>query len=537
MAQTNGVNQGRGIDKWNRLYSELNTNPDDFELWQDLIDCVDREFDLSKSSSQHHLQLFRFTYDSFLQRFPLFHGFWVKYAETEFRLGGSDRGEEIYERAVSIMPGCLDLWIGYCKFKMIVGIANASEVRLVFERAAKSIGAHFLAHEFWDTYIEFITQHYGDANTQVYKLLQHIIQIPLHQYSLYFERLSELGKIIPSQYLVSEEYLVQFRAEYEIEQVEEQEAREVNGDKDEVTEPKLTEDEDLRSRVDTYHTSIYKSVHNQVEARWPLERAIKRPYFHLVYISENELINWNRYLDFEEAEGNIERVRLLYERALVSTGSREEIWLRYVRYLIGNNKFEEARVLFARSCLVLPIGRLELRHHFAKFEESSGNYDAAKSIYDEILNAFANSVETILLYSGFLNRRTGNIEDKLTYLLSKLAADLSELEKSVIHKEIISSYVRQGRIDDAVGSFANRVKDLGQSYPFWKDYFLFAMRHLDQPQVLDVYSKIKSLVNIEPELLRELINMYMDYLLDQQQSSAKDYMDVGQTIHRLALEA
>ena len=56
----------------------------------------------------------------------------------------------------------------------------------LFERGAACVGLDFLAHIFWDKYIEF--EESRDAHDRVLSLLERIIRIPLHQYAKFFDK-------------------------------------------------------------------------------------------------------------------------------------------------------------------------------------------------------------------------------------------------------------------------------------------------------------------------------------------------------------
>ena len=49
---------------------------------------------------------------------PLFFGYWKKYADLEFAIGGPETAELVYERGVSAIMTSVDLWAHYCAFKM-----------------------------------------------------------------------------------------------------------------------------------------------------------------------------------------------------------------------------------------------------------------------------------------------------------------------------------------------------------------------------------------------------------------------------------
>lgn len=112
--------------------------PDNFESWENLIKaCEALEGGLSRNSSPQALSAFRDAYDRFLAKFPLFFGYWKKYAELEFNIAGTESAEmvgapsrigahrgakiaslKVYERGCSCVTHSVDLWTEYCRFKM-----------------------------------------------------------------------------------------------------------------------------------------------------------------------------------------------------------------------------------------------------------------------------------------------------------------------------------------------------------------------------------------------------------------------------------
>ena len=74
-------------------------------------------------------------YDRFLAKFPLFFGYWKKYADLEFSIAGTEAAEmvvldhtsfsggheltreQVYERGVASISNSVDLWSNYCSFK------------------------------------------------------------------------------------------------------------------------------------------------------------------------------------------------------------------------------------------------------------------------------------------------------------------------------------------------------------------------------------------------------------------------------------
>ena len=71
-------------------------DPDDFETWEALIRCVEgAEGGLNRSSSLKAIANMRSVYNRFLTRFPLFFGYWKKYADLEFSIAGTEAAEMV----------------------------------------------------------------------------------------------------------------------------------------------------------------------------------------------------------------------------------------------------------------------------------------------------------------------------------------------------------------------------------------------------------------------------------------------------------
>jgi len=73
------------------------SNIDDADEWMKLLDAVEKlEPDgLTRNSDPVMLQIFRITMDTMLAKFPLFFGYWIRYAEWEFRIAGTEAAEYV----------------------------------------------------------------------------------------------------------------------------------------------------------------------------------------------------------------------------------------------------------------------------------------------------------------------------------------------------------------------------------------------------------------------------------------------------------
>ena len=105
--------------EWARWNEQVVQEPDNYEAWEQLVRATEAlEGGLSRNSSPQAVAAMRDVYDRFMARFPLFFGYWKKYADIEFTIAGTERAETIYERGVASCHASVDLWTHYCGFKM-----------------------------------------------------------------------------------------------------------------------------------------------------------------------------------------------------------------------------------------------------------------------------------------------------------------------------------------------------------------------------------------------------------------------------------
>lgn len=67
---------------------------DNFESWEKLVRTAEGlEGGLNRNSSPQSIVAARDVYDRFLAKFPLFFGYWKKYADLEFSIAGTEAAE------------------------------------------------------------------------------------------------------------------------------------------------------------------------------------------------------------------------------------------------------------------------------------------------------------------------------------------------------------------------------------------------------------------------------------------------------------
>jgi hypothetical protein len=393
------------------------------------------------------------------------------------------------------------------------------------------VGLDFLAHPFWDKYIEF--EERVEAQDKIFAILGRIVHIPMHQYARYFERYRQLAQTRPLAELAPTEIMSEFRSE-----IEAASSHVPPGAKAEAEIER-----DLRLRVDNYHLEVFSKTQTETTKRWTYESEIKRPYFHVTELDEGQLTNWKKYLDFEESEGSFSRIQFLYERCLVTCAHYDEFWLRYARWMAAQSgKEEEVRIIYQRaSYLYVPIANPTVRLHYAYFEELSGRTDVAKDIHGAILMNLPSHVETIISLAN-LCRRHGGLDAAIEVYKTQLDSPQCEMATKAA---LVAEWARllwkiKGAPDDARKVFQDNQQYYLDSRPFWTSYLMF---EIEQPTSAEIestqYERIKQVVSdvrskstLVPETVKELVQIYMAYLLERgTKDTAKEYMALDREVH------
>nr|POE48435.1 mannosyl-oligosaccharide 1,2-alpha-mannosidase [Quercus suber] len=501
------------------LNERVKQHPEEFEHWEKLIArAEDQEGGLNRNSSESAIAGVREVYDLFLARFPLFFGYWKKYADLEFAIAGPEAAELVYERGVASIGISVDLWANYCGFKTETS-HDFDVIRELFQRGAECVGLDFLAHPFWDKYIEF--EERIEAQGNIFKILERVVHIPMHQYARYFERYRTMGATRAVEELGPESLLKQLSAEI----VQENAGRPMT---DAETE------RDLRLKIDNFNMEVFKQIQTETTKRWTYEQEIKRPYYHVTELDESQLANWRRYLDFEEAEGDYARTRFLYERCLVTAANYEEFWFRYARWQSANGKKEEVRNIYQRaSCIYVPISKPEIRLAYAAFEESLERVDIAIDIHEAILSRLQSDVETIISLVNLQRRQYG-----MQAAIKVLSNYLANITYSVETKgQLMAEWMRLSSLSseptDTRKLYEEHCDQYLDSEHFWKSWLSFELKQQDNATNAGiVLGNIRQKTSLSRPVVRELAISYMTFLKEQGgKDSMKEYIELDQEIN------
>ncbi|KAL2107412.1 hypothetical protein VUR80DRAFT_5270 [Thermomyces stellatus] len=503
-----------------RLRAEVDADPDNFENWEKLIRACEMDGTLNRNSSPQAIAAFRDAYDGFLLKFPLLFGYWKKYADQEFNIAGPESAEMIYERGCASITNSVDLWTEYCSFKMET-THTPHLVRELFERGATCVGLDFLAHPFWDKYIEY--EERQEAHDRVFAILTRVIHIPMHQYARYFERFRQLSQARPITELVPPQTLSRFRSEVAAE------AAAYGGQQ----RSEVEVERDIRVKIDAYYYDIFTRTQSETTKRWTYESEIKRPYFHVTELEHPQLQNWRKYLDFEEAEGDFTRVVFLYERCLVTCAFYDEFWFRYARWMASQegNKEEEVRNIYQRAAtLFVPISRPGIRMQWAYFEESCGRVDVARDIHAAILLKLPDCIEAIVSWAH-LQRRQSGLDAAIEVYKSQIDSPHVDIytKAALVAEWAYLLWKDKGSVGDARAVFEKNLQWYGDSRIFWEKWIDL---ELQQPTSAEVepehserihhlFEELRTKSRLSAAVKKELSRNYFAYLL---QRGGKDSM-------------
>lgn len=425
----------------------------------------------------------------------------------------------------------------------------------LFERGANAVGLDFLSHPFWDKYIEF--EERLECEDKIFAILERVVHIPMHQYARYFDRFRTLAQTRPLSELLPEDTLAQFRQEVLADpppavQAGQQQIKMERGE--------LEIEREIRSRIDSLHLEIFSRTQTETTKRWTYESEIKRPYFHVTELDEPQLVNWRKYLDFEEIESGFERVSFLYERCLVTCAFYDEFWYRYVRWMFSQeNKEEDVRNIYQRASMVfVPISRPGIRLQYAAFEESQNRPDMSRAVYESILEIrmfsslklnlnltnnciVPGNIETIVAWANF-ERRNGGLDAAIAIYRAQIESDKCDIyAKGALTAEWARLLWKvKGSVDEARQVYQKNFNWYLDSRYFWINWLQFEMEQptsseteaANHVRIRKVIENIRKVSHLPPSTIKDLCHHYMVYLLERgPKDAAKEYLYLDKEVN------
>lgn len=371
-----------------------------------------------------------------------------------------------------------------------------------------------------------------EQHDRIFAILNRVILIPMHQYARYFEKYRTMAQTRPLTAVVPTGVLTKLQMELEHEGAGYKAGR-----------SQMEFERDLRSRIDNYHLQTFHQTQAETTKRWLYESEIKRPYFHVTDLDEGQVVNWRKYLDYEEGEGDFTRIQFLYERCLVTCAQHDEFWMRYARWMSAQpNKQEEVRNIYQRaSCIFVPIAVPAVRLQYAYFEEMQGRISVAKDIHEAILLQLPSHIETTISWANTCRRHDG-LDAAITVYKARLDSPHcdSSAKAAVVAEWARLVYRTKGSADEARQIFKKNQQYYSDSPIFWTSYLRF---EIEQPATPDTekshHDTIKKVVDdvlhrtkLSAGVVQELVTTYMSYLLERgTKEAAKEYVELDREIN------
>ncbi|XP_056685299.1 pre-mRNA-processing factor 39-2 isoform X2 [Spinacia oleracea] len=221
------------------------------------------------------------------------------------------------------------------------------------------------------------------------------------------------------------------------------------------------------------------------------EQNIRRPYFHVKPLDDNQLRNWHRYLDLVEMEGDFDWGVKLYERCLISCAHYPDFWMRYVDYVESKGGREIATDALGRATQIFLKNMPEIHLFNAWFKEKIGDVDGALAAFPQCgQDNGSYFIETIRRKAN-MERRMGN--HAVASSIYKEALDLSAKKRPdllpmlYVHfahlQYMITDSKEEAKEEAAREVLLNGIRRVPHSKLLIQELILFALRHDGARQV------------------------------------------------------
>ncbi|KAK7078290.1 PRP39 pre-mRNA processing factor 39 [Halocaridina rubra] len=421
-----------------KLWKNVNDNPNDFQAWTLLLQHIDQVSDLDSG---------REGYDGFFARYPYCYGYWKKYADLERRKGTKETTLKVFNRVWKPSGLVVDLWLHYMEYIVSQYPDDELYVRQEFERTIETCGLEFKSDKLWESYINWESA--GKRWKNVTQLYERLLATPTSKYMQHWQKFQEhVKKHMPSEIVGVDEFLSLRRAilielnRSDSETPDEAPPGVEAAPGDEQVGTNVDEEtKALQKSIITARQKIHETNVTEVKALWSYEEAIKRPYFHVKPLEKSQLNAWRNYIEYETKQGREARIKVLYERCLIACALYEEFWMRYIRYLEEVGAAEgEIKAIYSRACEIHLRDKFRPHLSWAAFEEEKNNPDRALEILQEVQERILGSLEAWMQAAG-VERRRGNLT-AAKEIYNSCLTQCQEREDKEAHSHVSLKYAR-----------------------------------------------------------------------------------------------
>uniref|UniRef100_A0A0E0AUX0 Suppressor of forked domain-containing protein n=1 Tax=Oryza glumipatula TaxID=40148 RepID=A0A0E0AUX0_9ORYZ len=326
------------------------------------------------------------------------------YAANKARLCTNKEVEEVYEQAVQAVPHSIDLWVSYCGFAMCT-YEEPAHIRRLFERALSLVGKDYLCYHLWDKYIEF--EKSQKQLIQLATIYIDTLKFPTKKLRRYYESFRKLVTLMEHEAAGAERSSENLRTL----EVIKAEDSEVDAS---IKISALLDEHSGHLRADAVKQyllsgeSLYQRSSKIDKEISCFEASIKRPFFHVKPLDDDQLENWHRYLDFVEKKGDFDWAVKLYERCLIPCANYSEFWIRYAEFVDAKGGREIASYALGRASSYFVKGVPTFHMYYAMFKEQIGDAQGARSLFIEGSNNLTSNFCANINRLANMEKRMGN---------------------------------------------------------------------------------------------------------------------------------
>uniref|UniRef100_A0A8C3T7Q7 Protein RRP5 homolog n=1 Tax=Chelydra serpentina TaxID=8475 RepID=A0A8C3T7Q7_CHESE len=231
----------------------------------------------------------------------------------------------------------------------------------------------------------------------------------------------------------------------------------------------------------------------------------------LVLSNPSSSILWLQYMAFHLQATEIEKARVVAERALKTISFREEqeklnVWVALLNLENMYGTEETLMKVFERA--VQYNEPLKVFQHLADIYASSEKYQQADDLYNTMLKRFRQEKSVWLKYATFLLKR-GQVE-ATHRLLERALKGLPDKE----HVDVISKFAQLefhfGDPEHAKAIFESTLSSYPKRTDVWSIYIDMMIKHGSQKEVRDIFERVIHL-SLAAKRMKFFFKRYLDY--------------------------
>ncbi|XP_054169123.1 pre-mRNA-processing factor 39-like [Oppia nitens] len=158
------------------LWQLVHQNPQDFMSWTLLLQYCEQTNNMDTISR---------AYNQFLSHYPYCYAYWIKFAEFGRKLSNERTAFEMLEKAVTVFPNSIDIWIHYLQ-ECIRCHKSDNHIIVLFERALRLCGSDYNSSDLWLLYLHWIQTFRSDPS-EVTLIYDRLLQTPIKKLCQHFE--------------------------------------------------------------------------------------------------------------------------------------------------------------------------------------------------------------------------------------------------------------------------------------------------------------------------------------------------------------